>query len=115
MALNLGHIFASIGLNTSALNSNAKEAEKRLGALDGVMGKVSARAVALGAAALAAAPALIAAFVKSGAAAITAQQDLANSLDVTIDGLRGLQLAAAEAGVDTETLNGALAMMNSRL
>ncbi len=115
MALNLGHIYATLGLDSSQLTHAAGDAEKRLSTLGTTMGNVATKVAALGAAALVAAPALIAAFVKSGMASITAQQDLANSLDVSIDGLRALQLAAAEAGVDAGTLNGALAMMNSRL
>src|SRR5688572_28009323 len=115
MPVNLGHIYATLGLDASQLNKTANEADGRLSRLGSTLGNVATKALALGAAALVAAPAILTAFVKSGMAAITTQQDLANSLGTTANALRAVQLAAGEAGVDTGTLNQALAMMNSRL
>lgn len=112
---NLGNMYASIGLDTSALNRGASEARATLNRLDITMGALGARAIELGARMVAMAPAMIIGLVKSSIASITAQQDLANSLDVSIDGLRGLQLAAEEAGVSQEGLAKGISMMNARL
>lgn len=115
MPVNLGHIYATLGLDASQLNKNATEAEGRLTRLGGTLGNVAAKAAALATAALVAAPAIITAFVKSGMTAITTQQDLANSLGTTANALRAVQIAAGEAGVDSDSLNKALGMMNARL
>jgi hypothetical protein len=115
MSMNLGHIFATIGLDTSDLKRNSKEAEDRLESLGTTMGGIGKRAAQLGAAAAVAGVAMVSALVKTGMDAIDAQNDLARSLDTNVNALRALQIAAAEAGVDSEGLNKALQMMNARL
>jgi hypothetical protein len=115
MPVNIGHIFATIGLNTAQLTAGATQAQATLTKLDTSMANISKRLTQVGVFAAVAGTALITGLVKSGMDAISAQMDLANSLDVSIDGLRGLQLAAKEAGVESETLHRSIAMMNARL
>lgn len=52
---------------------------------------------------------------KEGLQYVDAQAKMARQLGASIDGLRGLQIAANDAGVDTQTLNGAVDRMNARL
>lgn len=54
-------------------------------------------------------------YVKTGLDAVDAQAKLARQLDSTIGGLRGLQLAANDAGVETGVINSAMERFSARL
>ena len=69
----------------------------------------------LGAAATAAGTAIVTGLVTSGLRAIDEQAKLARALDGTIDGLRGLQIAAGDAGVSSGDLESSLRNLNTRL
>jgi DNA anti-recombination protein RmuC len=76
--------------------------------------RVGVRAfAALGAAAVAATATLVA-FTRQGLRDVDQQAKLARSLDATIDGLRGVQIAAADAGVESGALGTSLQMLNAR-
>lgn len=75
--------------------------------------KIAVGVAAAGAAAAAAAAGGIAAMTREGMTAIDAQAKLARSLDGTIDGLRTLNIAASDSGIDG--LEGSLNRMNRRL
>lgn len=59
--------------------------------------------------------AMTTALTKHGLESVDAQAKLARQLDGTIDGLRGLQLAGSDAGVDVNTLNKDVEKLTSRL
>ncbi len=115
MAQAIGSLLVEIGADTSGLESGGRRASKSMDDLGRQAAALGARMAALGAAAAAVGAAFTAKLVKSGLEAIDSQAKLARSLDASIDGLRGLQLAASEAGVKNEQLTSALRNLNARL
>ena len=111
-------LFAKIGGDASGLQRALGNAQRAVGGAGQAMERlrrVGVRAFqALGAAA-AAATATLVAFTRSGLQTVDDQAKLARSLDASIDGLRGVQIAAADAGVDAGALGTSLQMLNSRL
>ncbi|WP_189468109.1 hypothetical protein [Litchfieldella qijiaojingensis] len=77
--------------------------------------RVGGAVAAMGAAAVAAAAGGLTLMTKTGLQNVDAQAKLARQLDGTIGGLRGLQLAGGDAGVEIGTLNGAMERLSSRL
>lgn len=76
---------------------------------------VASQAVKVGAAATAAGAAILAGLYVKGSKAIDAQAKLARSMDGTIDGLRALTIAAENAGLSQQEMEGNLLRMNRRL
>ena len=88
-----------------------RQVQKDLKRLRGEFGKFAKMAAGAGVAAAGAFTIL----AKEGLQYVDAQAKMARQIGGTIDGLRGLQIAANDAGVDTNTLNGAVDRMNARL
>lgn len=57
----------------------------------------------------------VTALTVQGLAFVDSQAKMARQVGASIDGLRGLQIAANDAGVSTDVLNGAVDRMNARL
>lgn len=88
----IGALRVDLGLNTSEFKKGMKNADDALGALTRKLAVAAAAATAaLGAG--------LAALTKSSLKFVDAQAKMARQLDGSIDGLRALQLAAADAGV----------------
>lgn len=102
-------------------DSQLAKTDKQGRALSSTMGDVTQRAkrlkTGITATAMAASGAAIgiAAYTKAGMDAVDAQAKLARQLDSTIGGLRGLQLAANDAGVSTGVINSAMERFSARL
>lgn len=111
-------LFAKLGGDASGLQRALGAAQKDVGKTAlGLkkLGSVAVAAFKILAAAAVAATAALSALVVSGLKNIDAQAKLARSMDATIDGLRGVQIAAGEAGVNSGQLGSSLQMLNSRL
>lgn len=110
-AKNIGNLKVNIGANTKDLSKGIGRAKAMMRSL-GRVAKVTA--VASGAA-FAAASVGMASMTKSGLSFVDAQAKMARSVDGTIDGLRALQIAGGDAGVEVGVMNGAIQMMGKRL
>lgn len=111
----LGDLTVQLGAVTGQFHSDISSAENRLKGLGSAMRGVINQAGKIGIAAGAAGAAVLAHFVNTGMKAVDAQTKLARTLGATQDGLRGLQIAAQDAGVDTNLMNSALERMQARL
>jgi hypothetical protein len=111
-------LFAKLGGDASGLTRALGNAQK---SVDGTSGRLSKmQAVGVGAfkalaASAVAATASLAALTRSGLKAVDSQAKLARSIDGTVDGLRSVQIAAGDAGVDSGALGSSLQMLNARL
>jgi MoaA/NifB/PqqE/SkfB family radical SAM enzyme len=112
---NVGDINVGIGADSSGLQKGIKDAQSRIKSFQKDLRQKIATVAKYTAGLAAAGAALTAALVKRGLDAIDAQAKLARSLDGTIDGLRGLQLAGSDAGVETGQLNKSVETLNARL
>lgn len=115
MASTIGSLLVEIGADISGLEVGGKNATKTLRDVGERSRELGNELAKLGAAAAAAGAVMAAAFVKGGLDAIDSQAKLARALGGTIDGLRGLQLAANEAGVSSETLKSSMQQFNAKL
>ena len=104
-----------IGADTSELDEAVKGSKGSLVQLSDEMKKGIATAAKYGAAAAAAGAAIGAGLVVKGLRAVDAQAKLAARLDATADGLRAVQIAAIDAGVEVETFNDAADNLNERI
>jgi hypothetical protein len=111
MATNIGNLKVQIGADTKDLARGIGRAKAHMRSFAKVA-KVGAVAAA---AAFAAAGAGMAMLAKGGLANVDAQAKMARSLDGSIDALRALQLAGADAGVATNDMNTSIQMMGKRL
>src|SRR5690554_1446782 len=110
----IGNLRVRLSTDTSGLDTGLQRAERGMTKFRAsTMPAIKAMAAA-GAAAAGAATAFIA-FGRAGMDAIDAQAKLARQLDSTIGGLRGLQLAANDAGVSTGVINSAMERFSARL
>jgi hypothetical protein len=112
---NLGGLFVTLGAKTEQLQRDLDKAQQKLQDTETSMRSVINSAAKLGIAAVAAGAAIVTGLVASGLEAIDNQYELARSMDATIDGLRALQLAAKDAGVEEEALAQAARALNARL
>ena len=111
-------LFAKIGGDASGLQRALGNAQRAVGGAGQSLQRlaaIGAKSLAAVGAAAAAATAALAAFTRSGMNAVDEQAKLARSLDASIDGLRGVQIAAADAGIESGALGTSLQMLNSRL
>ena len=110
-AQNIGNLKVSIGADTNDLARGIGRAKALMGGL-----ARSAKVVGIAAgASFAAASAGMIAMTKGGLQAVDAQAKMARSIDGSIDGLRALQIAGADAGASVGDMNGAVQMMGKRL
>lgn len=100
-AQNIGNLKVSIGGDTKDLARGIGRAKDMMRSLSRAA-KVSGKAAA---AAFAAASIGVIAMTKGGLAAVDAQAKLARSVDGSIDGIRALQLAGRDAGVDLDLVS----------
>lgn len=111
-------LFAKLGGDASGLQralGNAQKSVSGAGQAMERMRKVGVNAFKALSVAAAAATAAVVAFVRSGMKAVDEQAKLARSVDGTINGLRALQLAAKDAGVESGALGSSMQMLNARL
>lgn len=111
MSTNIGNLKVSIGADTADLARGIGRAKAHVQSFARVA-KVGALAAG---AAFVAAGAGMAALAKGGLANVDAQAKMARSVDGSIDALRALQLAGADAGVATGDMNQSVQMMGKRL
>ena len=112
---NAGNLTVRIGADTSGLERGERQAEGSMRRMGQQARQTANRLAMIGGAAAAAGAAIVTHLTRQGLEAVDAQAKLARALDGTIDGLRGAQLAAEDAGVATDTFNSAAARMNARL
>ena len=111
-------LFAKIGGDSSGLQRAMGNAQKSIGRTSDRFAKLRAAGLlafkGVSVAATAAAGTLTALTV-SGLRTVDSQAKLARSIGASIDGLRGLQIAASDAGIESGALGTAMQMMNARL
>ena len=100
----ISKLSASLTLNSQAFEARLRSARKRLGSFGGSIARASKRVAQFGAATAAAAAAGLALMVRSSFASIDSTAKMADVLGLTIDQLRGYQLAAQLAGVENAAL-----------
>ena len=111
-------LFAKIGGDSSGLQRAMGNAQKSIGKTSDRFAKLRTAGLlafkGLTVAATAAAGTLTALTV-SGLRLVDNQAKLARSIGASIDGLKGLQIAAGDAGIEAGALGTAMQMMNARL
>jgi hypothetical protein len=113
--MDLGELSVTLKAVFDRFNDSVDKAKDKLKQLGSEMRELVNKAAKLGAAAVAAGAAIVAGLVKAGLDAIDTNAKLARSLDGTIDGLRGLQLAGHDAGVEMNVINDASVKLTARL
>jgi hypothetical protein len=108
-------ILLRIAADASGLTKGLKDARGGLNDLNGDIELSAAKIEGAFVGALAAAAAALAGLTAAGFNHIDQQRDLARQLDVSIDGLRAVQLAAKEGGVDADTLTANMEKLNIAL
>ena len=115
MANPVGSLLVRIGADTGGLRKGGRRAETTMQAMSRQARRTAARLAKIGTAATAAGVAMTAALTKRGLESVDAQAKLARQLGGTADGLRGLQLAASDAGVESSALDKSMEKLNSRI
>jgi iron-sulfur cluster repair protein YtfE (RIC family) len=108
----VGDLVVKIGADISGLRRDVSSAAKSLGSLESATGSLGTALKAVGAAVAAAG---LVHLVKEQLQAIDATAKLARQLGGTVDGVRTLQQAASDAGVDSGALSSAMEKLNQRL
>jgi hypothetical protein len=111
----LGNLFVTIGAKTEGLDKGSEASRKKLDQLRGSMNTTIKTGALLAASAAAAGATLITSLVNSGRLAIDNQAKLAIALNGTIGGVRALEMAAGDAGVEYGELSSQLVKFNSRI
>ena len=111
----LGTLTTHLALDNRQLNRGAQQSESRLGRLGASMRTIARRSALMGTALVGVGAAIGTQLVRRGLEAIDTQAKLARSLGGTIDGLRGTQIAAEDAGVSTGAFESAMGNLNRRL
>jgi hypothetical protein len=111
----LGDLRVNIGANTQGLTRGARESQTALQKVSARMTSVIKASALLAAAAAAAGAALTIGLVRSGLKSIDVLAKTSRNIGGTIDGLRGLQIAAGDAGIDQDALNSSMERLNARL
>lgn len=118
MTRSLGQLTLDLVAKTSSftgpMGKASKQAERQFKQMERDA-KKAARGIAKVTTAAAAATAGLVAYAKIGMDNVDAQAKLARSLETTIGDLRGISLAASDAGVEQGKLNSALMSYNKRL
>jgi hypothetical protein len=110
-AKNIGNLRVSIGADTKDL---ARGIGRAKALMKGLSRAAKVSGVAAGAAFAAASVGMVA-MTKGGLKAVDAQAKMARSVDGTIDGLRALQIAGSDAGVEVGILNKSIQQMGKYL
>jgi len=113
MSKPIASLLVRIGADVSQLSAGSAQAVASMDRIAAKSAQVGKRMAVLGAAAAAAGAAFATKLTRDGLAFVDSQAKVARSIDGTIDGLRGLQIAAGDAGIEDVTK--AVQMMNSRL
>lgn len=111
----IGTLAVRIGADTSGLDRGLRQSRSNLDQFGRQTRQTVNRMGQLGIAAGAAGAALFAGLVRNGLQAIDEQAKLARSIDGTIDGLRGLSEAAADAGISKQAVAQSAQILNQRL
>ena len=110
-AQNIGNLRVSIGADTKDL---ARGIGRAKALMKGLSRAAKVSGVAAGAAFAAASVGMVA-MTKGGLKAVDAQAKMARSVDGTIDGLRALQIAGSDAGVEVGIMNKSIQQMGKYL
>lgn len=113
--VNLGPLSVTLQAVLDRFNKNMDEAREKIGGVARKMGELVTGAAKIGAAAVAAGAAITAGLVRAGLSAVDAQAKLARSVGGTINGLKALEIAGGDAGVQVDTIRDAAAKLTARL
>ena len=111
----IGALSVSINADSSGLNRGIRDARGNLQQFGRQARQTINRIGQIGVAATAAGAAIFAGMVRNTAQAIDEQAKLARSIDASIDGLRGYQEAAADAGISNQAAAQSAQILNQRL
>ncbi len=112
MSGEVGSLVVRIGADISGLRADVANATKSLGSLETATAGLGTALKAIGGAVAAAG---LVNLVRDQLDAIDSAAKLARQLGGTVDGLRSLQLAAEDAGVDSGALTSAMERLNAKL
>ena len=115
MASPVGSLVVRIASDARGLVSGTRRAQSSLRGMDGRARQTARRVTMLKAAIAGLGSAIAVNMVRKGLQAIDEQAKLARQLDTTIGAVRGLQLAAEEAGVSKDVMSRAAERLNARL
>ena len=104
----IGALRVNLGLDSAQFQNGLKRSQTG-------MQRFASQAKVAAAAAAAAMGVALAAMAKSGLSFVDSQAKAARSIDGTIDGLRALQIAAGDAGVDSGSLLSSMQLLGRRL
>lgn len=111
----LGTLTTHLAIDDRQFNRSAQQSESRLGRLGNSMRTVVRRSALMGTALVGAGAAIGTHLVRRGLEAIDTQAKLARSMGGTIDGLRGVTIAAEDAGIATGALESEMGNLNRRI
>jgi len=113
---------SQVGALSIAITADGSQATRELGHVDGAVNKSSSNITKSmkswakwGAAAAAAATAAAVALTKMAMTSVDELAKTSRSIDGTIDGLRGLRIAAGDAGISAGELDSSMQILNQRL
>jgi hypothetical protein len=113
MSKPIASLLVRIGADVSQLSAGSQQAVASMDRIAAKSVQVGKQLALLGAAAAAAGAAFAMKLTRDGLEFVDAQAKMARSIDGTIDGLRGLQIAGKDAGIEDVTKS--VQMLNSRL
>jgi len=111
----LGTLRTVLTLDNRGLETGARQSETTLGRLGARSRELTTQIAKLGVGLGVAGAALAANLTRQGLSAVDAQIKLARSLDGTADGVRAVQIAAKDAGVDVGIMDDAMGKLNQRI
>lgn len=115
MATTVADVAVRVGADLGPLQRNMRKGGRSLDQFSRQAGQTAKKVAAITAAVGLASAAIGVRMVNATNKSIDAQAKLARQLDGTIDGLRAVQLAGSDAGVETSVLNAAMERLTSRL
>lgn len=115
MATKISDVSVRVGADIAPLQAGMRKGSRSVDSFGRQAAQAAKRVAAITAAVTAAATVLGGKMVKDTLAAVDAQAKLARQLDGTIDGLRSVQIAGKDAGIEAGVLNGAMERLTTRL
>lgn len=115
MAISVGDLLVTIGLDTKNLTDGVTKTESALGNLNSAINKTILSVAAMAAGAAAAGAAYVEHLVNKTIDVVKAQVNLAYQLGTTVQSLQVLAIAARSTGLSTDEFNSVLGRMQTRL
>ena len=115
MATKVADVAVRVGADIGPLQSGMRKGSRSVDDFGRRAAQTAKRVAAITAAVTAAAAVIGGKMVKDTLSAVDAQAKLARQLDGTIDGLRSVQIAGKDAGIEAGVLNGAMERLTTRL